>query len=122
MRSDSHLGTGFTVWNREQTWFWKVVNQPLSSGAVGAAATEAEAVREACSSIEEMAMRPELPRASMKLVAKNNSSPDLDRFNPFFLAVLLWLVWTLALARYLTDKMIGQSAYVPIRSSQCFLY
>jgi cytochrome c1 len=57
MRSGSHLGTGFTVWNRQQTWFWAVVNHHRNEGSVGAAATEAEAVHEACSSIEEMPVR-----------------------------------------------------------------
>jgi hypothetical protein len=49
-----YLGTGFAVWTGELTWFWRVLNSHHSGGAVGAAASEAEAVREACIAIEEM--------------------------------------------------------------------
>jgi hypothetical protein len=50
----NHLGRGFAVWTGELTWFWRVFNQHHNGGAVGAAATEAEAVGEACAAIEEM--------------------------------------------------------------------
>jgi hypothetical protein len=49
-----HLGKGFAVWNGELSWFWRVFNSCHNGGAVGAAATEAEAVREAYVAIEEM--------------------------------------------------------------------
>jgi hypothetical protein len=49
-----YLGTGFLVWTGELTWFWRVFNSRHSGGAVGAAASEADAVREACMAIEEM--------------------------------------------------------------------
>jgi len=49
-----HLGTGFEVWTGGQTWFWCLLNPRRDGGAIGAAATEADAVREAFVAIEEM--------------------------------------------------------------------
>jgi hypothetical protein len=49
-----HLGTRFEVRTDQWTWFWRVFNPHHNGGAVGAAATEADAVREACVAIEEM--------------------------------------------------------------------
>ncbi len=54
MRNESHLGIGFQIWNGPQTWFWFVVNPHQNGGAIGTAASESEAVREACLSIEEI--------------------------------------------------------------------
>jgi hypothetical protein len=55
MRSHSHLGIGFELWSDQRVWFWSVVNPCCNGGAIGAAITEAEAVREACVAIEELA-------------------------------------------------------------------
>jgi hypothetical protein len=52
LRSHSHLGTHFEVWTAQQTWFWCLINPHRNGGAIGAAASEAEAVREATLSIE----------------------------------------------------------------------
>ncbi|MGH7913601.1 MAG: hypothetical protein ACREPW_02980 [Candidatus Binataceae bacterium] len=49
-----HLGTGFEVWTGGQSWFWCLLNPRRAGGAIGAAATEADAVREAFVAIEEM--------------------------------------------------------------------
>lgn len=49
-----HLGTRFEVRTDQWTWFWRVLDPHRNGGAVGAAPTEAEAVREACMAIEEM--------------------------------------------------------------------
>lgn len=47
-----YLGTGFEVWAAQQSWFW-FLDKPLGDGAaIGAAATEADAVRDACLVIE----------------------------------------------------------------------
>jgi hypothetical protein len=59
MRSNrDHLGIGFDVWSGQANWFWFVVN-PRRDGraAIGSAATEADAMREACVAIEEMTVR-----------------------------------------------------------------
>jgi len=57
MRSNrDHMGTGFDVWSGQANWFWFVVNPRRHGGAIGSAATEADAVREARAAIEEMTM------------------------------------------------------------------
>ena len=43
---------GFKVWRRQRTWFWFVASQYGNGGAIGAAATEAEAIRAARASVE----------------------------------------------------------------------
>jgi hypothetical protein len=53
----NHLGTSFEIWSGRQTWFWFVVDCRCDGAAIGAAANEVEAIREACLSIEEMAAR-----------------------------------------------------------------
>jgi len=44
------------VWNAQQTWFWFVINPHRNGGTIGAAVREAEAVRAACLSIEEISV------------------------------------------------------------------
>ena len=53
----THLGTRFEVWTGQQSWFWRLSDPARNGGSVGAAATEADAIREACIAIEEMAPR-----------------------------------------------------------------
>ena len=53
----NHLGTRFEVRTDRWTWFWRLVDPPLRRAAAGAAATEAEAVHEACAAIEEISAR-----------------------------------------------------------------
>ncbi len=51
-----HRGTGFDVWDvrdDQPSWFWLVIDLHRDGGIIGSAATEADAVREACASIEE---------------------------------------------------------------------
>jgi hypothetical protein len=69
-----HLGIRFEVWSGEWTWFWRAFNTRRNRGAVGAAATEADAVREACVAIEEMSAQdaesaPSLPLATGRVFA-----------------------------------------------------
>jgi len=52
----SHLGISFTVWQRRRIWFWLVLNQHRNGGTIGTAASEAKAIGDACSSIEEISM------------------------------------------------------------------
>jgi hypothetical protein len=52
-----HLGAGFEVWTGGQSWFWCLLNPRRDGGAIGAAATEADAIREAFVAIEEMSAR-----------------------------------------------------------------
>ena len=56
-----HLGIGFDVWDvrdEQPSWFWLVVDSHRSGGTIWSAATEADAVREACASIEERSSPP----------------------------------------------------------------
>jgi hypothetical protein len=46
------LKIGFKVWEDGESWFWVVVNLDSNGGTIGAAATEAEAIRDARSTIE----------------------------------------------------------------------
>jgi hypothetical protein len=58
MDSDrNHLGTGFEVWTSQESWFWMVSSPNRNGGMIGAAATEAEAIREARASIRRMSVR-----------------------------------------------------------------
>lgn len=51
----THLGRRFEIWTGQQSWFWRLSDPARNGGSVGAAATEADAIREACSAIEELA-------------------------------------------------------------------
>jgi hypothetical protein len=53
MSSHTHLGVRFDVWDRQGAWFWRVVNGG-NHGLIGAAPKQADAEKEARSSIEEM--------------------------------------------------------------------
>jgi hypothetical protein len=57
MRERSYLGNSFEVWNGQRTWFWWVADPHHNGGTIGAAPTEVEAVREACSLVEDMSAR-----------------------------------------------------------------
>jgi hypothetical protein len=51
-----YLGILFEVWDSNQSWFWFVIDPHCEGGSIGAAASETEAVRDACRSIDEMMM------------------------------------------------------------------
>lgn len=53
-----HWGAGFELWTGGQSWFWYLRDPCRAGGAIGAAATEADAVREARAAIEEMSAEP----------------------------------------------------------------
>ena len=53
MRSRTYLGTRFEIWSGERTWFWLVPDPFRDAGAIGTAASEAEAVDEARELIED---------------------------------------------------------------------
>jgi hypothetical protein len=57
MHSGSHLEIGFTVWEDRQGWFWLVVSPYSRGGSIGAAATEADAIRDARSLVEDLIER-----------------------------------------------------------------
>jgi hypothetical protein len=47
-----HRGVGFEVWPRSSAWFWRLIDPGRNGGTIGAAGDEAEAVQEACATIE----------------------------------------------------------------------
>ena len=51
--SSDHSKTGFEVWEDGESWFWMVVSPHSDGGTIGAAATEADAIRDARSLIED---------------------------------------------------------------------
>jgi hypothetical protein len=48
-----HLGVNFEIWRSERTWFWLVISSRGEGGIIGASANEAQAMRDACISIQE---------------------------------------------------------------------
>ena len=113
----SHLGTSFRVWNRRQTWFWLVLNQHRNGGTIGSAATEAEAVREARFSIEEMSAQPSSRSPSPGHSAGNALMPSLDRAYPCSGAAIGWIDWWMSVAHRVADRMSVRWAGLAPRSS-----
>ena len=101
----NHLGTSYTVWKRRQSWFWLVLGEHGNSGAIGTAATEAEAVREACSSIEEMAAQRPSSTISPDPLGGKALVPALNRAYPCN-AALGWMDWWMSVAHQVTDKLL----------------
>lgn len=97
----NHLGTSFKVWNQRQSWFWLVPKYHGNGGAIGTAPTEADAVREACSSIEEMA-------AQCDRVASRRSADRVPRWHLLVPCETAggWFVWWMSIADQVTDKML----------------
>ncbi len=93
-----HLGAGFEVWAGGQSWFWCLLNQRRNGGAIGAAATEADAIREASVAIEEMSARQREDAPAVRL-------PSC----PFFTSVIAYRqIWTERLdriAEYLLESV-----------------
>ena len=86
MRNENHLGIAFQIWSGPQTWFWFVVNPHQNGGAIGAAASEADALREACLSIEEISAQLQTASArgtndcAPSLICWKGALENLDRF------------------------------------------
>lgn len=64
MRTRIYLGTDFEIWKSGESWFWFVPDPGRARGAIGAAAGELDAVREACATIDEMRAEPGTGRRS----------------------------------------------------------
>ena len=112
----SHLGTSFRVWNRRQTWFWLLLDQHGNSGAIGTAATEAEAEREACCSIEEMTAQRLSSSVSPDCADGNTLVPMLNGAYPCNSA-FGWMDWWITVAHKVADKMLTRWADLVLRSS-----
>jgi len=48
-----HLGVDFAIWRSGGTWFWLLISASGEGGTIGASASEAQAMRDACLSIQE---------------------------------------------------------------------
>ena len=113
----SHLGTSFTVWSRRGSWFWLLLNQHGNGGVIGTAATEAEAMRDACSSIEEMFAQLPSRFASRGLTDGKALMPASNRACPYKGAAFGWMEWWMSAARRITDRMLIGRAGLVLRSS-----
>jgi hypothetical protein len=92
----THLGIRFEIWTGQQSWFWRFSDPSRAGGSIGAAATETDAVREACLAIEEMhadrAVRP------MGWAAK---VPSMKALKEFESTVIGWHLSLTRLENYL---------------------
>jgi len=71
-----HLGIDFEVWKAREIWYWLVARPGLNGGAIGTAATEASALRDAYWSIEEMtASREEMTASREEMTARSPETP-----------------------------------------------
>lgn len=61
MRSREYLGTTFEIWNGNESWFWVVLDPLRNRGAIGAAASEDDAERDARAMIDEIAVSAPAP-------------------------------------------------------------
>jgi hypothetical protein len=113
----SHLGTSFTVWNRQRTWFWLVRDQGHEGGTIGTAATEADAIRDACSSIEEMSAQLPSRSASPGPAVGNALLPMSNRVYPCNAAALSWMDLWIGIAHRATDRMFTRWGGLVLRSS-----
>ena len=52
-----YSGVSFSVWKGQGAWFWSLVRPCDEGGTIGAAGTEAEAIREAQVAIEQSGVR-----------------------------------------------------------------
>ena len=52
----SYPSSGFKVWKSEKAWLW-FLDDPRHGGMIGAASSQIEAVREACSAIQDLSTR-----------------------------------------------------------------
>jgi hypothetical protein len=53
MRPQTAPGSGFAIWGTNGVWFWFLINPAGEGGMIGVSANEAQAMRDACLSIEE---------------------------------------------------------------------
>jgi hypothetical protein len=113
----NHLGTSFTVWSRRRTWFWLVLDQHRTGGTIGTAATEAEAIRDACSSIEEMSAQLSSRLASLGRADGKALMPALNRAYPCGASALDWMDWWMSVALRVADRMSTRRADLVVRSS-----
>jgi hypothetical protein len=82
----NHLGTGFDVWDDQEAWFWLVVSPRRDGGIIGSVATEADAVREARASIEELSSSRRADLAALRVTRAGAAVPRSDQFDAIIFA------------------------------------
>ena len=92
----THLGTRFEIWTGQQSWFWRFSDPSRAAGSIGAAATETDAVREACLAIEEM-----YADQTVRLAGWEAKVPSKKAFHEFESAVIGWNLSLTRLENYL---------------------
>ena len=120
MRSSTYAGTTFTLWKRQQTWFWSLPDQYGGGGRIGAAASEAEAIHEARLSIDETLAQPRNGSAPMAVAAVNGSIAGRQLPHTPALVAFGWLAWWASLTSYVTDRMLNEWADGSTRSRACY--
>jgi len=108
----SHLGISYRVWRRRESWFWLVHNQPHSGATIGTAATEAEAIADACSSIEERPVQFPSSSSVPRRTSANTLMPTRSNAVAYS-----WLDWWICAAHRATTRMQIGPAYHIARSS-----
>jgi hypothetical protein len=106
------------VWKRQQTWFWSLPDHNGGGGTIGATANEAEAIREACLLIDEIAAQQrQFIAATADGVICSAARSELP--HPPALVAFGWLAWWASLASYVNDTMLNEWADVSTRSKAC---
>ena len=97
----NYLGISFELWTRQRTWFWSLVDPGREGAMIGAAATEAEAVYEACLTIEEKSARCAASEAVSRLACDSQSASRFRQSRSYLLAMIGWENSLTNLERYL---------------------
>ena len=93
----THLGTRFEIWTGQQSWFWRFSDPGSDGGSIGAAATETDAVREACLAIEEM----HDGRAARPICWEPVAKPSVEAVREFESMMIGWNLSLTRLEKYL---------------------
>jgi hypothetical protein len=81
MKKQNTKGTISLPTTDQETWLWFVVIPNRDGGTIGAAATEMDAMREACESIDEMSELRRGGAAIWRVTAGSASAPRLHQFH-----------------------------------------
>jgi hypothetical protein len=110
-----YRGISFTLWNRRHSWFWSVFYRSGDFGVIGTAATESEAISEACLSIDELLLQRGSLSMSPGLNDTSALAPKLTRAYPC--NVSFWMDWWMSVAHQVTGRMLNRWADLILRSS-----
>ena len=81
MSSHNHQGIKLPTPTDQETWLWFVVIPNRDGGTIGAAATESDAMRAACESIDELSEQRRGGAAIWRVTAGTASAPRLHQFH-----------------------------------------